>query len=180
VTDSAGAEKTVEVVDHDPAWSRRFAVEQELLARVLPDALAIEHIGSTSVPGLCAKPTIDVLIVVHDVRAVLDRLPDLVQLGYEYRPGSFAEDPEYLFFRKLKERKRTHHLHVLEAGSPRPDQYRLFRDFLAADSEAAARYAGVKRDLARRYATERDRYVAEKSAVVGELMAQARRWRTAG
>ncbi|NUP48152.1 MAG: GrpB family protein [Catenulispora sp.] len=177
--DSTATARTVEVVAYDPAWPKQFAVEQSLLAQALPDALAIEHIGSTSVPGLCAKPTIDVLVVVADVNLVLDRTAALTRLGYEHRPGSFAEDPEHLFFRKVENGKRTHHLHVLEAGSPVPEQYRLFRDFLIADGEAAARYGRAKQDLARRYATERARYVAEKPQVVDALIAQARRWRTA-
>lgn len=175
--DGATTVRTVEVVDYDPEWPKRFAEEHDLLGQALPDALTIEHIGSTSVPGLCAKPTIDVLVVVDNVGAVLDRLPDLARLGYEYRPGSFADDVQHLFFRKVKDGKRTHHLHVLEATSPVSDGYRLFRDYLIADSEAAARYGHAKQALARQYSAERGRYIAEKEQVVDALMAQARKWR---
>jgi GrpB-like predicted nucleotidyltransferase (UPF0157 family) len=169
--------RVVELVEYDPSWPARFAVERDLLAGALPDALAVEHIGSTSVPGLCAKPTIDVLLVVADPATVLDRLD---ALGYEYRPGSFAEDGTHLFLRKVAKQRRTHHLHVLTAGSPRIDEYLLFRDYLRADAAATARYAEVKRELAVRYAHDRGRYVAEKSGVVTELLERARRWRADG
>lgn len=168
------------MVDYDPRWPEQFAVERALLARLLPDALAIEHVGSTSVPGLCAKPTIDVLVVVTDVGAVLERSAALGRLGYEYRPGSFAGDARHVFFRKVAAGRRTHHLHVLAADSPIPDDYRLFRDCLRSDHDAARRYAGVKQALAVRYAAERGRYVAEKSELVAELMARARLWRATG
>lgn len=177
--DSASTVRAVEVVDYDPAWPEQFAAERDLLTKALPDAVAIEHIGSTSVPGLAAKSTIDVLVVVEDVGLVLERFSALAALGYEYRPGSFAEDDQHLFLRKIKDGKRTHHVHVLEVGSPVPEQYRLFRDYLIADGEAAARYGRAKQALARRYAAERGRYVAEKPEVVDALMAQARQWRTA-
>lgn len=174
--------KTVEVVDYDPTWPEKFHAARALLARVLPDALAIEHFGSTSVPGLCAKPTIDVLVVVADVRAVLEpnRREALVRLGYEYRPGSFPEDDHHAFFRKVMGGKRLEHVHVLAANSPRIEQYRQFREYLVANSSAAQRYAQAKRALYARYANERGRYIAEKAGIVAELSAEAERWRAAG
>jgi GrpB-like predicted nucleotidyltransferase (UPF0157 family) len=170
---------TVEVVAHDVTWAEVFRGERELLARAVPRAGAIEHIGSTSIPGLAAKPTIDVLVVVDDINDVLNRRSVLVELGYEYRPGSFAEDDEHLFFRKVSGGRRTHHLHVLAASSPMPDRYRLFRDYLIANGDAAHRYEQAKRTLATLYANERGRYVAEKAKVVSELLAEASRWKSA-
>ncbi|MGQ4517161.1 GrpB family protein [Streptomyces sp. DW26H14] len=167
--------KTVEVVDYDPAWPARFAAERALLAGVLPGASAIEHVGSTSVPGLCAKPTIDILAVVPDVEDVRERTDALARHGYDYRPGSFPDDEQHLFFRKVADGRRTHHLHVVAAGSPLPEDYRLFRDYLRSDDEAAREYGRLKRALADRHAAERPRYIAEKSAFVDELMARARR-----
>jgi GrpB-like predicted nucleotidyltransferase (UPF0157 family) len=170
---------TVEVVAHDAAWAEMFRAERQLLAEAVPRARAIEHIGSTSVPGLAAKPTIDVLVVVDDVNDVLNRRSVLAELGYEYRPGSFTEDDQHLFFRKVSDGRRTHHLHVLAASSPKPERYRLFRDYLTANDDAAHRYEQAKRSLAMQHANERGRYVAEKAEVVTELLAEACRWRSA-
>jgi GrpB-like predicted nucleotidyltransferase (UPF0157 family) len=155
-----------------------FDVERGLLAAVLPQAHAIEHVGSTSVPGLAAKPTIDILVVVDEIGGVLDRRSALAELGYEYRPGSFADDNEHLFFRKVSGGRRTHHLHVLASSSPKPESYRLFRDYLIMNGDAAHRYEQAKRDLALRYANERGRYVTEKADVVSELLSEALRWRS--
>jgi GrpB-like predicted nucleotidyltransferase (UPF0157 family) len=167
-------------VAYDPAWPERFRTEQAQLAVALPHAPAIDHVGSTSGPGLSAKPTIDVLAVVSDVDDVLKDHAALERLGYEYRPGSFADDGDHLFFRKVSGGKRTHHLHVLAASSPRPDDYLLFRGFLGASDDAAPRYEQAKQSLAEKYATERGRYVAEKSQIVDQLMSEARAWRAAG
>jgi len=168
---------TVEVVAYDGTWAGMFDVERELLAAVFPEARAIEHIGSTSIPGLAAKPTIDILVVVDEINGALDRRGVLAELGYEYRPGSFVADDEHLFFRKVSGGRRTHHLHVLASSSPKPARYRLFRDYLIVNGDAATRYGEVKSALARRYANERARYIAEKEEIVSALLAEASRWR---
>jgi GrpB-like predicted nucleotidyltransferase (UPF0157 family) len=169
---------TVEVVAYDGTWAEMFDVERDLLAAVIPEARAIEHIGSTSIPGLAAKPTIDILAVVDEISDVLDRRSVLAELGYEYRPGSFADDDEHLFFRKVSGRRRTHHLHVLASSSPKPESYRLFRDYLITNGDAANRYEEAKRALALQYANERARYIDKKVDVVSELLSEAFRWRS--
>lgn len=171
--------RTVEVVAYDPAWPDLFNLERARLAAALPHALAIEHFGSTSVPGLSAKPTIDMLVTVSDVLGVLEDHASLERLGYEHRPRAFADEDEHLFFRKVSGGKRTHHLHVVAASSPRSNDYLLFRDYLMANRDVVQRYEQVKRSLAERYATERGSYIAEKSEFVGQLMVEAQSWRTA-
>lgn len=166
---------TVEVVDADPAWPLLFAEEHRRLARALPAAVLIEHVGSTSVAGLAAKPTIDILVVVAPAE-LPGAIPVLRSLGYQYVPASFADDPDHAFLHRLRRGKRTHHLHLVSAASPLPDRYLLFRDYLRAHPDAAARYESVKRELAARYPTDRDRYVVEKPTVVVELLAEAARW----
>jgi GrpB-like predicted nucleotidyltransferase (UPF0157 family) len=168
----------VEVVAYDGTWAEMFAAERDLLAANIPEAHAIEHIGSTSIPGLAAKPTIDILVVVDEISGVLDRRSVLAGLGYEYRPGSFADDDEHLFFRKVSGGRRTHHLHVLASSSPKPESYRLFRDYLIMNGDAANRYEAAKRALALQYANERGRYIVEKVDVVSELLSEASRWRS--
>lgn len=169
--------RSVRVVPYDPSWPAAFESVRSELADVVPEALSIDHVGSTSVPGLAAKPTVDVLLVVDDLAVVLARLDELAGIGFEHRPGSFAPGRRHLFYRRVVDGEPTHHLHVLPETSPEPDEYRLFRDFLRADPEAAARYAAAKLDLADRFGDERARYVHAKEPVVEELLANARSWR---
>lgn len=169
---------TVEVVPYDPSWPARFQAELLLLEGAAPGLFqSIEHVGSTSVPGLVAKPTLDILAVAADARLVLGHLPALADAGYDHRPGSFPELVDHEFLRKVVGRVRTHHLHVLSAGSPEIEGYRLFRDYLIAEPSVAARYGAVKTDLAARYAHDRPAYVSAKSAWVEVLLHEARRWR---
>ena len=168
---------TVEVVAYDPAWPARFEAERAALLAVARGAFrSLEHIGSTAVPGLVAKPTIDILAVTDDVGAVLDHLGPLAEAGYDHRPGSFPDDDRHLFFRKVKDGRRLCHLHVVDASSPEVDDYRLFRDFLRANPDVAGRYAELKLDLAARFADRRQAYVDAKQRQVDVLMDEARRW----
>lgn len=169
---------TVEVVAYDPGWPAAFERERLLLERLVPGLFrSIEHIGSTSVPGMVAKPTIDLLAVADDLGAVLQQREALDGAGYDHKPGSFPGRPDHEYFRKVSAGVRTHHLHVLAPSSPEVESYRLFREFLVAVPDAAARYAAVKRTLARRFARHRAAYVEAKSAVVDELLVEARAWR---
>lgn len=166
---------TVEVVEPDQAWSLMFRHEQARILAGYPSAVAVEHIGSTAVPGLPAKPTIDVLAIVRD-DALQASIPAFQDLGYLYVPESFREDPRHSFLHRLHAGKRTHHLHVVAASSPLVPRYLLFRDYLRAHPEEAARYAAFKTDLANRYADDRDRYVTAKPPFVNPMMEKAWRW----
>lgn len=167
---------TVEVVAYDRAWPSRFETERAVLLAAVPGLFTtIEHVGSTSVPGLVAKPTIDILAVADDLDAVRGRVDVLAEAGYDHRPGSFDDD-RHLFFRKVEGGKRLAHLHVVLSSSPEVDDFRLFREFLRATPDVAARYAAVKVDLADRFANQRQRYVDTKQGEVDVLMIEARAW----
>lgn len=168
-------DSTVEVVDHDPAWAAMFEQERRLLLTARPTLVAVEHIGSTAVPGLAAKPTIDLLAVVADEELAAARLA-VEGLGYIWVPESFADDPRHQFLHRLRNHKRTHHLHVLAASSPLVARYLLFRDYLRAHPDEAARYADFKLDLADRYAADRDRYIDSKPPFVDAMIERAWRW----
>src|SRR5690606_34963387 len=142
--DGLGEARSVRVVPYDPSWPASFEAARSDLAAIVPEALGIEHVGSTSVPGLASKPTVDVLLVVDDLDVVLDRVAELAAIGFEYRPGSFAAERRHLFLRRMVGGERTHHLHVLPSDSPEPDEYRLFRDYLRANPDTAARYEAAK------------------------------------
>ena len=175
--DGLEGERSVRVVPYDPSWPASFEAARDDLARVVPAALSIEHVGSTSVPGLASKPTVDVLLVVDDVAVVLDRVAELADIGFEHRPGSFSPERRHLFFRRMVGSERTHHLHVLPSDSPEPDDYRLFRDYLRANPDAATRYEAAKLDLAERFAQDRRSYVQAKEPIVEDLLVAARAWR---
>lgn len=166
----------VEVVDYDPTWPELFEIERRLLVNALPGALSIEHIGSTSVPGLAAKPIIDILAVVPVVAAVAVGIPAVERLGYVFRPWVFADDDQHLFFVKDTGGRRTHHLHVFRAASPKPQENRLFRDYLVAHPDAARRYESAKRLAADAHPDSRARYGDAKAAVMYQVLAEARIW----
>ncbi|MCI4062283.1 GrpB family protein [Micromonospora sp. R77] len=170
------AAPVVEVVPYDPAWSERFQVEQRLLSEALPAALSIEHFGSTSIPGLAAKPIIDILVVVPEVDEVVAGLRPLEQLGYVYRPTAFPEDSDHLFFAKDTDGKRSHHLHVFGVTSPVPAENRVFCAYIAAHPEAARRYEAAKRRAAELHPDSRAQYGAAKEEVMTQLSAEARLW----
>ena len=168
---------TVEVVPYDSTWPASFEVERVALSAAMPCALSIEHIGSTSVQGLASKPTLDILVVVPSVADVVACVGALEAIGYDYRGPRDGE--HHQFFRKVSVGKRTHHLHVLTAGSSEPDEYRLFREFLVAVPSAAARYEAYKWELAAAHANERMAYVSAKEKFVDGLMIEAEAWSAA-
>jgi GrpB-like predicted nucleotidyltransferase (UPF0157 family) len=164
----------IEVAAYDPAWPARFAeLGRELRAGLGPVALRIDHIGSTSVPGLAAKPIIDIQVSVADFEPLAAyRLP-LERLGYGYR----ADNPERTkrYFREPPGRRRTH-VHVRRAGSFSEQWALLFRDYLRAHAEVAAEYAAVKQRLAVRFRDDRRAYVDAKGPVLWEIIRKADEW----
>jgi GrpB-like predicted nucleotidyltransferase (UPF0157 family) len=164
----------VEIVAYDPAWPVRFAeLGHELRAGLGEVALRIDHVGSTSVPGLAAKPIIDIQVSVADFEPLAAyRLP-LERLGYVYR----ADNPERTkrYFREPPGRRRTH-VHVRRAGSFSEQWALLFRDYLRAHVEVAAEYAAVKRRLALRFRDDRRAYVDAKGPLLWEIIRKADAW----
>jgi len=167
---------SVEVVPYSETWPTLFEQERVALQEAVGGAAtSIEHIGSTAVPGLSSKPTIDILMVVDSPEAFLERLPAVEALGYDYRPNNTLVGGEsHLYLRKVVDGKRTHHLHVLRSGSPEIDDYRLFRDYLRADPTLATEYERLKIALARRHGDDRMRYVTEKAIWVDNRLRELR------
>lgn len=172
------AHTVVELVPYDPEWPARFAESAAQISAVLPEA-EIEHVGSTSVPGLTSKDTIDLAVAVDDTGEVLDPevLARLERHGYVHVPESFADDPDHVFLCRIIEDHRTDHVHVVRRGTTTLSDYLLFRDYLRAVGEAARRYDAAKADLAERHGDRRHAYVDEKQTVVDRLMVEAREWR---
>jgi GrpB-like predicted nucleotidyltransferase (UPF0157 family) len=166
----------IAVVDYDPAWPARFEAERAAIAAALGDlARRIEHIGSTAVPGLAAKPIIDLLVEVPSlVGAQGGAVAPMQALGYVYMPEYATWLPGGLFFRKGPPGPWTHHAHLMEASNPRWTDQLLFRDHLRAHPDEAAAYAAEKRRLAARFGDDIAGYRFAKTAFVATAMARAR------
>jgi GrpB-like predicted nucleotidyltransferase (UPF0157 family) len=172
-TDASG-EFVVRIAEYDPAWPLRFAELGGRLRDALGSvAIRIDHIGSTSVPGLAAKPVIDIQISVDRLEPVQPFCAPLRRLGFVYRPDNPERTKRY--FREPPGHPRTH-IHVRRAGSFSEQFPLLFRDFLRADSEAAADYERAKRSLAKRYRLDRHSYTDAKGPIVWDIIRRADNW----
>jgi GrpB-like predicted nucleotidyltransferase (UPF0157 family) len=162
------------IVPYDPQWPDLFASQGADLRGALGDvALRIDHIGSTSVPGLAAKPIVDVLISVASFEPLDAYLIPLQGLGYVHRPDN--PDLSKRYFREPPGTRRTH-IHVYRAGGWPEQLALLFRDYMRAHDEDARRYAELKRRLAAQYQDDRGGYTDAKSPFIWETVAKAHRW----
>jgi GrpB-like predicted nucleotidyltransferase (UPF0157 family) len=161
----------IQLVDYDPAWPELFRREAERIRAVLGDRVVLlEHVGSTSVPGLAAKPIIDVLLIVVDSSDEPAWLPDLEVAGYVL----VIREPAWYQHRCLKGPDTNVNLHVYSPGCPEIERYLTFRDRLRGHPEERAHYQRLKRELAERDWTYVAQYADAKSEVVEEIIARAR------
>jgi GrpB-like predicted nucleotidyltransferase (UPF0157 family) len=163
-----GREKRdIVIVDHDPRWAERYEHERSRIVAALGDrVLALEHIGSTSVPGLAAKPIIDIDLSVADVEDEDAFVPDLVAAGYVLR----VREPGH---RMLRTPARDVHLHVCDHGSEWERRHLVFRDWLRTHPDDRDRYEAVKRELSQREWDDTNDYADAKSDVVADIMSRA-------
>ena len=161
----------IQVVDYDPAWPELFRREAARIRRVLGERVVLlEHVGSTSVPGLAAKPIIDVLLIVPDSSDEPAWLPDLEAAGYVL----VIREPGRHQHRCLKGPDTNVNLHVYSPGCPEIERYLTFRDRLRSHPGDRAHYQRVKRELAERDWTYVQEYADAKTEVVEEIIARAR------
>jgi GrpB-like predicted nucleotidyltransferase (UPF0157 family) len=164
----------VVIEPYSAEWPGLFRELAGALRRALGDAaIRIDHIGSTAVPGLAAKPIIDVQISVRQLEPVESYGLALVHLGYRFRPDN--DDPSRRYFREGSGRRRTH-VHVRQAGSPDEQRTLLFRDYLRADRDEMRRYEGAKRRLATQYRHRRRAYVDAKGVIIEKMLQRAEDW----
>jgi len=165
--------EAVQVVEYDPAWPVAFERERALIADALGDLmLAIEHVGSTAVPGLGAKPVIDVMVGVRALADCEKCVPLLEELGYEYRGE--AGIPGRLHFRKFTRGARTHHLYIVKQGSDYWERTILFRDCLREHPREARQYHELKVRLAAQFGVDREGYNMAKTALIESALVKAR------
>jgi GrpB-like predicted nucleotidyltransferase (UPF0157 family) len=167
----------VELVAHDPNWARAFDLERDRLVNALGLVESggvlewVEHVGSTAIPGIHAKPILDIAAVVHPFPLAESRREALEKLGYEYRGEAVVSGRE--FFRTDP---RTRHLHLFAFNSDAFFQHVTFRDFLRAHRDRAAQYEALKLELADRFRLDREAYTNGKDALVARLNLEARGW----
>ncbi|MBV9794298.1 MAG: GrpB family protein [Actinobacteria bacterium] len=170
---------------YDPAWPARAGQYADELRPVLGPWLLgpIEHVGSTSVPGLVAKPVIDLMAPVEDLDAVAAAtIGPLGDRGWPHVPPQFDQRPFRRFFAKVSAdgQHRLAHLHVMTPDAARWDQQLRFRDALRADPELRDQYAAVKSRLAAAHAGDRERYTDEKAAFVTRILRDLSKRRSPG
>jgi len=140
-----------------------------ILAAIALPGVAVEHVGSTAVPGLAAKPIIDILIGLSHLEDAAVVIPPLEGLGYEYLPERELETPERRFLARPKTKPRTHHIHMVEVGSDFSERHLLFRDYLRAHPDAAREYEDLKRALAAQFRENREAYTEGKTPFVRRI-----------
>jgi putative glutamine amidotransferase len=162
------------LVDYDPAWPSRFDEEAGRIHGALGDLVVrVEHVGSTSVPGLAAKPVIDIQVSVTSLFPRSRVIEPLVALGYRYAIDPIETEHEFLSDGYEPDLPRKVHIHVCEAGSEWERRHLAFRDHLRAHPDDAAEYAALKRELAAKHPRDIQTYVDGKSAFIRSIEARA-------
>jgi GrpB-like predicted nucleotidyltransferase (UPF0157 family) len=168
-------EDPILVVDYDVDWPLQYEQEKSHILDALSNTIAdIQHIGSTSVPGLAAKPVIDILLGVEQMPPQTSQIAGLETLGYLYC-GELGIPGRHYFRRGMP---RTHQIHLVKLNSEFWETHVLFRDFLRTHPNAAQQYEALKRDLAVKFRADRERYTDSKTPLIEQLLVQARAWRS--
>jgi len=164
----------VVIVEYDPQWPTLYEEEKDrILAVVGRVIVAVEHIGSTAVPGLGAKPIIDIMAAVPHLADAEQCIEPLETIGYEYVPEYNDIIPERRYFHKGPPEGRTHHLHIVELTSEFWERHLLFRDFLRTHPEEAQQYDLLKKELAVRFRSNREAYTDAKTSFIESVVAKA-------
>jgi GrpB-like predicted nucleotidyltransferase (UPF0157 family) len=154
-------------------WPACFdAIRQELRVTLPGDEVRVEHIGSTAVPGLAAKPVIDVLLGAPALTVVEARIPGLLACGYEYRQRYELQIPGRRYFVRAASTLPRVHLHAVETGATLWRRHLAFRDALRSESGLAREYEALKIRLARQYPDDKERYASGKAPFIARILAQ--------
>jgi GrpB-like predicted nucleotidyltransferase (UPF0157 family) len=161
--------QSIVIVEYDPAWVDRFAAASSVLVEALGDLIAgVEHVGSTSVPGLAAKPIIDIDLLIDDTADESRYVPALESLGYRL----ILREPSWYGHRMLVSPTADINLHVWPKGAPEPVRHRLFRDWLRSHPADRDLYAATKQHLARATVDRPGDYNLAKNDVIDEIYAR--------
>ncbi len=160
------------LVGYNPKWRQNFEREQQKIRKIFGrDALEIQHVGSTAIPGILAKPIIDIALIVPSLQKAKRYEKKLKEIGYEIKKNDTKK--ERLFFTKGPEKKRTHYLHIGKIDSGYAEDMILFRDYLYTHKNAAKKYSELKEKLAEKYQNTREIYTAKKEKLVRGIVKKA-------
>lgn len=161
---------TVKLLPHNPKWSGVFEKERKKLSKALNDlVIDIQHIGSTSIPGIPAKPIIDISIGIKSMENSKNFIKIFEDLGYEYRPD-FGGPTIQLLFVKGPEEKRTHYVHLMKYNGSIWKNDLAFRDYLRKNKKRAEQYASLKKELVKKFTDNRATYTASKTKFIHETI----------
>lgn len=159
----------VDLSPYTTEWSNEFKKEKAILEKLLHGyALAIEHVGSTSIPGLSAKPVLDIAVAVKDIDALRQLIPLLSENGYD--PLNSIETKEELLARKGTPENRTHYIHIEVIGSTYWTNHILFRDYLLQHPEVIKEYEALKQKLSTEHKDEREKYTSAKNEFIQRIL----------
>ena len=169
--------RKVEVVPHDPNWLNLFETESKQIAIALGEnVIEINHIGSTSIETIYAKPIIDILVEVSSITRVDKNNSQMEALGYQCM-GEFGIKERRFFLKDNMAGARTHHVHVFETDSRQVRRHLAFRDYLNVRLEDAQSYSALKRSLAEKYPNDIESYMNGKQDFIQEIDRKAAEWR---
>jgi len=168
--------RRVKIIDYDPQWSLLYEKERCLILDAVGYIVVrIEHIGSTAVPKLGAKPIIDIMVAVNHLSDAEKCIGPLGSIGYEYVPEYEDLMPERRYFHKGKPPKEQHyHLHMVELASDFWKRHLLFRDYLRTHPEVAQEYFKLKKRLATKYRSDREEYTEAKTSFIESVVSKAK------
>lgn len=172
-------ERGVLIVDYNPQWAVLFKKEKDQILNVIGHIIVeIEHIGSTAVPNLGAKPIIDIMVAIPHLEDAEKCIKPLQSIGYEYVPEHEVSTPERRYFHKgHPPKEQHHHLHMVEQTSDFWKRHLIFRDYLRTNPEVAREYFKLKKRLATKYGSDREGYTEAKTSFIKSIVAKAKRVR---
>ena len=168
--------RRVGVVSYNPNWQKMYKEESEKIKNILGDTIVdIHHIGSTAIPGIKAKPVIDILVEVKNIETVDQYNHKMEELEYEVM-GEYGI-PKRRFFRKGGN-KRTHHIHIFQVGNEEIERHIKFKEYLITHPDKVREYSKLKEELANKYTYDVENYTNGKSDFIKEIDRQAKlRWK---
>ena len=162
--------------EYDPEWTHRFSAIRKLLSEVFSDqAITIEHVGSTAIPGMTAKPIIDVLVMVSQMELFTEQKELMTKAGYEWGENYIAPNT-LLFFKTRSDGEKLENIHVCEANAPKVRQFMVLRDFLRVHPEKVKEYSDLKKKNITLYPDDYPAYRQAKAPFLEKLEAEANRW----
>ena len=170
------AEGKLQMEEYDPEWKARGQEMVALLKKIIKNAVDIQHVGSTSIPGMFSKPLIDIAVEVNDLDDVLEYVDELEKLDIHY-VGEYIKDQREFYKDNPGTKDRACHIHVVLKDSVQWKDYLNMRDYCTVNKEARESYIAIKKELLEKYADAPEKYGPAKHEFVEDLLDKARKWR---